>query len=327
MRVVLMYSLAPPSQGHLERLSGLTPDLDVVVAENEAQALAATGAAEVILGHRFLRQCLPGAERLRWVQTSAQGVDRLPLAELAERGVLLTRSTLDAQTVATHAVALAWALARALPATLQRQVDEAWDQRLTFAPLPKRALVMGFGAIGRSIAERLHAQGIAVTCGKRGDAAAATDTPCEQILTGERWRDALADVDWCFLALPHTSETSQIFDESAMRSLPSHAILVNVGRGETLDTEALLRVLKQGHLAGVGLDVVESEPLPPGHRLWRAPRVLITPHVASHHPERNDQVERYFEKQLARYLAAEPLENVVDLGVIISAQGNDEGRA
>ena len=327
MRVVLMYSLAPPSQAHLERLSGLAPELDVVVAENEAQALAATGKAEVILGHRFLRQCLPGAKRLLWVQTSAQGVDRLPLAELAERGVMLTRSTLDAQTVATHAVALAWALARALPESWRHQVDESWDQRLTFAPLPKKALVMGFGAIGRSIALRLHAQGIEVTCGKRADTPAATDTPCERILSGGRWRDVLADTDWCFLALPHTPETSQIFDESAMRSLPSHAVLVNVGRGETLDTAALLRVLEQGHLAGVGLDVAQPEPLPPGHPLWQAPRVVITPHVASHHPERNDRVERYFEEQVARYLAAEPLADVVDLHAIITAQGNGEGQA
>lgn len=320
MRVLLMYSLAPPSPAHIERLRCLGAGLDVVVVEDEAQALAATAEAEVILGHRFLRQSLPVAGRLRWVQTSAQGVDRLPLDELAAREVTLTRSTLDAQTVAAHAVALAWSLARALPEAHRRQTDQSWDQRLGFAPLPQRALVMGHGAIGRAIAQRLRSQGIAVTCAKRETLPGGFVSPCDQVVTGERWRDVLPEVDWCFLALPNTPQTSGIFDETALRALRSDAVLVNVGRGETLDTEALLRVLDQGHLAGVGLDVTQPEPLPAGHPLWQAPRVLITPHVASHHPRRNEQVERFFEEQLARYLAGRPLVDVVDLRAMIAGR-------
>lgn len=313
MRILLMYSLAPPSPAHIERLRGLRDGLEVIVAMDEATAMDASTGAEVILGHRFLRQCLPVAHRLRWVQTSAQGVDRLPLAELAAGSVTLTRSTLDADTVAAHAVALAWSLARAIPEACRHQWAQIWETRLGFAPLPRRALVLGQGAIGQAIARRLDAQGILVSCARRQPMDLPPGSPCSELLIGDAWRSVLDRTDWCFLALPHTAETTQLFDERALRALPPHAILVNVGRGETLDTVALRQVLDDGHLAGVGLDVVEPEPLPAEHPLWQAPRTLITPHVASHHPQRNQQVERFFERQVARYLAGEPLSDVVDL--------------
>lgn len=312
-----MYSLAPPSPAHLQRLQALGSDVELVVASDEATALAAAGEAEVILGHRFLRQCLPAANRLRWVQTSAQGVDRLPLEELAERGIVLTRSTLDAESVAIHAVALAWSLARAIPEAWRNQQAGAWVPRLHFAPLPRKALVMGYGPIGQAIAHRLAAQGIETTCARRRVPDTGTDGPCTRLVAGDAWRSALADADWCFLALPHLPETSGMFDEPALRALPPHAVLVNVGRGETLDTDALQRVLDSGHLAGVGLDVVDPEPLPPGHPLWQSPRVLVTPHVASHQPGRNERVEVFFERQVQRFLAGEPLLDQVDLDAAI----------
>jgi phosphoglycerate dehydrogenase-like enzyme len=317
MRILLMYSLAPPSPAHLERLQQLGSGIELVVAMDETTALAAAGDAEVILGHRFLRQCLPAARRLRWVQTSAQGVDRLPLEALAEHGIVLTRSTLDAESVAIHAVAMAWSLTRAIPEAWRNQQAQSWDQRLRFAPMPGKALVMGHGPIGQSIARRLVAQGIETICAKRRVSGTESDSVCTRLVAGDGWRDELADADWCFLALPHSPETSGLFDENALRALPPHAVLVNVGRGETLDTAALQRVLDSGHLAGAGLDVVDPEPLPPEHPLWQSPRVLITPHVASHQPGRNERVEQFFERQVKRFLAGEALLDRVDLGSAI----------
>ena len=309
-----MYSLAPPSAEHLARLRELAPQVEFVAVGSVAQAEAAVGDAEVILGHRFLRQAVPIARRLRWVQTSATGVDRLPLAELAARRITLTRSVLDADAVAAHAVALAWAVARGLPGAFRNQATGRWDQALPFGPLPQAALVLGQGPVGRAIATRLKAQGIEVVCARRQEAAAIPGDPCSAVLTGDGWRRILATTDWCFLALPNTPDALRLFDEAALRALPPHAVLVNVGRGETLDTEALLRVLGEGRLTGAGLDVADIEPLPPDHSLWRAPRVIVTPHVASHHPGRIERVERFFEVQLRRYLDGEPLEAIVDLG-------------
>lgn len=321
MRIVLMYSLSPPSMPHVERLRGLAPGLEVIAVDTEIQAIEASQQAEVILGHRFLRQCLPHAKNLRWIQTSAQGVDRLPLVDIAQRGVILSRSTLDAQTVAAHAVAMAWSITRALPSALVRQVSATWCQQLPFAPLPRRAVVLGMGAIGRAIASRLRAQDIEVTCARRRDHP-GEKSDCANVVTDQAWRVALNDADWCFLALPNTPETSGLFNKAAIAALPPHAVLVNVGRGETLDTQALLEALQGGHLAGAGLDVVEHEPLPANHPLWRAPRLFITPHIASHHPARNAGVERFFEQQVARYVSGEQLLDVIDLAKYHRRPGN-----
>ena len=308
-----MYSLASPSRGHLERLHALTPGAEIVVAGNEAQAIGEVADAEVILGHRYLRQCLPWARHLKWVQSSAGSVDRLPLAELADLGVTLCRSTIDTATVAAHAVAMAWSVSRCLPQASRQQQAGKWSQDLGFAPMPERAMVIGLGSVGSAIAERLRSQGIRVICVKRNTPAKGTALPCEQVLTDGTWRDALPRVDWCFLALNNTPQTAGIFDEAMLSALPPHAVLVNVGRGETLNTDALLRVLDRGHLAGVGLDVTDIEPLPADHPLWHAPRTLITPHVASHRPGRTAGVEHFFEMQLSRYLGGQPLLDVVDI--------------
>ena len=323
MRVVLMYSLGSPSQAHLERLHALATDLDIVVATDEQQARAAVHDAEVILGHRYLRQSLPGARRLRWVQSSAGSVDRLPLSELAKRRVILSRSTIDSEEVAAHAVTLAWAVARALPEAFQNQRAHAWQKDLRFGPMPHRGLVLGVGPVGAAIVRRLDAHGIRVICARRRKPDGERALPCERWVLGGEWRDTLAHVDWCFLALPHTSETADLFDENALRSLRRDAVLVNVGRGQTLDTRALIRVLNEGHLTGAALDVVAGSPLPPQHPLWTTPRLLVTPHIASHHPGRNTRLEHYFEQQLARYLAAEPLLDQVDLTAMSSERPAD----
>ena len=313
MRILLMYGFADPSPGHVARLRALDGRLDVVVAGNEAEAVELAPDAEVILGHRYLRQCLPRAGRLRWVQSTSGGVDRLPCDLLARRGVKLTRVTLFAPVIATHAVAMAWALARALPQSLANQRDNKWEPRLPFLPPPRRALVLGAGAIGREIARCLRAQEIHVSIVKR-----TPEEPgrigCDEVFATAAWREALPRTDWCFLALPLTPGTRGIFDAEAIRALPSHAVLVNVGRAETLDQAALRDALAADRLGGAGLDVVDPSPPDPGDPLWTSPRCILTPHVAAHDPHRQEAIEAFFEAQVAAYLRGEPLSDEVPLG-------------
>lgn len=314
MKLLLMYSLGVPSAGHLERLRNLAPDIEVTTAGTEDEAISAAADTEVILGHRYLRQSLPSATRLRWVQSSAGTVDRLPLSALADRDVTLSRSTIDSEEVALHGVAMAWAVTRALASARDNQHRRAWVKDLRFGPVPKTALVMGTGPVGLALARRLQSQGIEVICAKRSPPAPNQAYPCSRVLAGDQWRDLLGSVDWCFLALSHAPDTVKLFDREALLALRSDAVLINIGRGETLDNEALANVLAEGHLTGAALDVVSPSPLPEDHVLWRTPRLLLTPHVASHQPGRLARLERYFESQVARYLAGEPLHDLVDLG-------------
>lgn len=311
MHVLLMYSPDPPRPGHVRRLKTSVPEGTVTVASSEAEARAAAPTADVILGHRYLRQVLPHAPRLRWVQSTSGDTDQLPEATLSARGILLTRCTAGAPLVARHAQALAWALTRAVPAIVQQQTAQTWDKALPLLPAPTRALILGTGSIGRALATLLQADGVRVTGVNR--TASPAGPSFDALLEGSSWRRALPTTDWCFLTLPSTPSTQNMMDAAALRALPAHAVLVNVGRGETLDLKALSHQLRNGHLGGAALDVLPHalEPLSPMHPLWDIPRLLLSPHVAGYDPSRPDLVEPFVEAQLSRFCRGAPPHDVV----------------
>lgn len=313
MHILLMYSPHAPSRRHLQRLRAADAGVRLTVAESEDEAIAAAAHADAIFGHRYLRQCVLHAPKLRWVQSTTNGVDRLPCAALEERGVTLTRFTGSAATVGRHAAALALSLTRGLHEARDHQQARRWDKDLAVLPPPERALVFGAGRVGRAIARAIRGMVEEIAGVRRSAAEAAADDDFDRFYDRHAWRDALEGADWCFLALPHTAETAGIIDEAALRRLPRHAALVNVGRGETLDVDALAAALREGHLGGAALDVLPAglEPLPSSHALWDVPRLLITPHVAAYSPARSQQVEAFIEAQLRRFLAQEPLREVV----------------
>lgn len=307
-----MYSNHEPSKEHISRLLSKSSDLKISVAKSEHQALQEAPTAKIFFGHRFLRQVLPFAENLRWIQSSSLGIDHVFSAELLNRPILLTRCPVLAPLVARHAYMLAWALIRKLPEFFERQNKGIWDPFVEMFPLPRTALILGFGLVGKELGRLLRQDGIQVWGVKR-QFDRVSEECCDRLVLGEDWRDLLPSVDLCFLTLPLTKLTKKIFDEDALRSLPPHAILINVGRGELVDTDALIKVLMEGHLGGVGLDVVPREPLTKDDPLWKIPRAIITPHVAARYCERTQLLEEFFEKQLDRFLKGDPLEGVVNL--------------
>lgn len=313
MHVLLMYSPHSPSEGHIQRLEAEDPITNVTVATDEHTALEVASEVEVILGHRYLRQCIPHAEQLRWVQSTTQGVDRLPCRELADRNVRLTRYSGSAPVVARHGVSLAWAVTRRIPAASRQQLQKRWDKDMNWLPHPERVLVFGTGTVGREIARLLQAHDMTVSGVKRTVEDGLTEF--DELYDRHSWREALSVSDWCLLTLPHTPKTQNMIDAEALRALPPHAVVVNVGRGETLDLNALTEMLWAGQLGGAALDVLpaEMEPLDASSDLWTVPRLILTPHVASYHPDRRQRVERFCEKQLRRYLKGDPLEAVVEL--------------
>jgi phosphoglycerate dehydrogenase-like enzyme len=323
MKILLMYSNHQPGEEHVARLQSVGPDVKVSIAESEDRAIEEVVSAEVIFGHRYLRQALPHAQRLRWVQSSAGGVDHVLSSELLTRSILLTRCPVLAPMVARHAHTVAWSLLRRIPELRDRQRRRIWDPQLPTLPWPRTALVLGFGSVGRELGKLLRSDGIEVWGVKRmPDDASLRD--CDRLLQPTAWREVLPKVDLCFLTLPLNHSTKTIFDEPAMRALPAHAVVVNVGRGGTMDADALLRVLEEGHLGGVGLDV--TDPMPPSisDRLWDAPRTLLTSYIASRYPDSWSLIEDFFERQLERYLSGQSLEgwlNPLDLAI----SGSDSG--
>jgi phosphoglycerate dehydrogenase-like enzyme len=238
-----------------------------------------------------LRDAAARLTRLRWVQTLAAGPDAV-LAAGFPPGVTVTGGTgLHDLTVAEHALALALAAARRLNLLVRAQIGHRWADELgglqpvhepgSFRTLRgARVAVWGFGGIARTLAPHLAALGAHVT----GIARTAGERHGFPVVTAADLPALLPATDVLVMILPATGATEKALDAGVLALLPPHAWLINVGRGATVDEDALLAALRGGRLAGAALDVFDTEPLPPGSGLWDQPNVIITPHAAGGRP-------------------------------------------
>lgn len=306
-----MYSNFPPSAAHLRRLEALGPDVQVRVAASEDDAIRHAPGSDVILGHRYLWQALPYTTRLRWVQSTAAGLDHVVCPDLFRLRPLLTRNPVFAGVVARHAHTLAWAVIRRVPEAVRAQAEGAWRRPLPMLGEPSSALILGMGGIGCEIGRLLRRDGIHVL-GVARRASPDARAACDELVTTAEWRHRLSEMDLCFLALPLNPQTRDMLDEEALNALPPHAVVVNVGRGATMDITALCRSLDAGKLGGAALDVMEPVP-PPDDPVWRTPGLLVTPKVASYHPTMQDELEAFIEGQVHLYLQGGAPEHSVDL--------------
>ncbi len=316
LKLLVMFSNQPPSQSHIRRLMTLRDDIVVIVADSEAIAIKHASDTEVILGHRYLRQTLPYTRRLKWIQSTAAGVQHLLTSDLVRISPILTRCPIFSEIVALHAFTLALATLRRIPEAVAAQLRGEWAHPFDMLPLPRTAMILGMGQIGRAIAGILGQHGINVF-GVCRNPSPAIKAVCDELFDSTNWRDHLHQVDLCFIALPLTRNTSNLFDEEAIKALPRHAVLVNVSRGGILDTNALVRQLKSGHLGGAALDVIDPIPKNSMDPIWTTPRLLITPKVSVFHPGRQSKLEEYIESQVKRYLDGKELLHKVDINRLI----------
>lgn len=303
--ITLMYSNFAPSTEHVARLQRLA-GARVEVAHDEASALAAAAPTRIVFGHRWLRQVLPHAPGLTWVQTTAGGYDQLPWQDLRARGIVLTRYPGHANAIAHHAVALAWALLRRLPQACGAQSRGQWAAPFAMLPLPRRALVLGLGAIGIRIARLLRGLGVRVRGSARTGTREQIDA-CDEFVPATRWRDSLGDTDVLVLAVPLDATTRGCIGARELAALPAHAIVVNVAREGVVERAALVDALRERRLGGAATDVLDPVPAA-DDALWSTPNLLITPKVAAYQPNMQHDFEAFAEAQLRRHLAGEPLE-------------------
>jgi phosphoglycerate dehydrogenase-like enzyme len=312
MKVLLFYT---PGEAHWAALRAAAPAAEFLVATSEAEARQLIPDCEVVLGNRFFWQSLPYARSLRWMQSNSMGVDLiLERAGDQLRHIVVTSARgVYSGELAEHTLALLLGITRGLGLARDHQRAHLWGRWALPMIAGKRALVLGWGETGKQIGRRLRAFDVTVTGVRRRHDGPPTmdDTGC--LVHGPAtWRDALGHTDILILVLPLTAETRQLVGQAELAALPTGAVVINVGRGDTLDQQALRTHLQSGHLYGAGLDVFSTEPLPPDHPLWDEERLLITPHVARGLEIAPYLWEPLFVENLRRYGAGEPLLNVVD---------------
>jgi phosphoglycerate dehydrogenase-like enzyme len=224
---------------------------------------------------------------------------------------ILTRCTAFSDVIAWHAFTLALTIVRRIPEAVKAQQQGIWHSPFNMISLPKTAMVFGVGCIGRELAIILRRNGMTVLGVTRKNSSNA-DAVCDELYCDNNsWLEHLHRADLCFITLPLTNNTKHLFDATILRALPQHAVLINVGRGGVVDTDALVSILQEGHLGGAALDVIEPVPSSPSDPVWSVPRLLITPKVASFHPEHQKILEAFIESQVKRYLNGEALLDII----------------
>ncbi|WP_448070552.1 NAD(P)-dependent oxidoreductase [Georgenia yuyongxinii] len=252
---------------------------------------------------------------LRWVQSLAAGPDSVLAAGFPDGVVVTSGAGLHDATVTEHALALTLALVRRLRQSAAAQAEHRWARELggvqplhpegpVTTLLGARVLVWGFGNIGQTLAPVLralgaHVTGVARSAGERAGFAVVAEDDLDAELTR---------TDVLVMILPDTGATTGALSAARLATLPSHAYVVNVGRGSTVDEDALAAALTSGSIAGAALDVTAVEPLPAGSPLWDLPNLLITPHAAGGRPVGADELIAH---NVAALLAGAPLRNVV----------------
>ncbi|HEX6939990.1 MAG TPA: D-2-hydroxyacid dehydrogenase [Longimicrobiales bacterium] len=287
-------------------------------AAASAEVIEAVRSAEAYFGYGVPAEILRQGAGLRWVHSGTAGVRSSLTPEMLERDVVFTNSAgVHAPAMAETVLAMILHFARGLDHAVRAQAAGRWDKRgFDAVDAPVREVagstvgIVGYGGIGREVAKRARAFGARVIALKRRPARPERDV--EIVYGRDGLERILEESDYIVLSAPETPETQGLIDAAALARLRPHAVLVNVARGGLVDEDALVDALRGGRLRGAALDVFATEPLPETSPLWRLPNVLITPHVSAYTHRFWERECALLEANLARYLAGQPLLNVVD---------------
>ena len=286
---------------HYERITLELPDTDIFV------------------GLLLRPEQLSEARRLKWVHTTSAGVGQLMYPEFRSSGIILTNASgVHAPAMAEHIAGMIVAMARDFPGAMRFQAQRKWaQQEIWDGPARPRelsgavALLVGFGGVGRAVAERLRGFGMHIWAVTRSGKADASLT--ERTFPATELKAALRSADYVILAAPETPETHHLIGDEQLAAMKRSAVLVNVARGSLVDQAALVTALERRAIGGAALDVASPEPLPPENPLWSLENAFITPHTSGISERIWQREAELLIDNLERWFRGEPLRNQVDL--------------
>jgi phosphoglycerate dehydrogenase-like enzyme len=298
------------------RLRARHPGERFVEAYSPADVLREIADADALFGYLTPEQ-LAAAGGLRWVQTPDAGMEGLfnRVPEIAETAIVVTNARgAGAPQIGEHALALMLHFARGLNEFGRLQRERRWelDYGLSIVQMiaGKTVGIVGFGKSGQEVGWRCKALGMSVVA---ADKHAVSGSPIvEQVWGLERLPELLAQSDYVVVTVPYTPENEGMIGARELAAMKPTARLIVTSRGRIVEKGALVAALRSGTIAGAGLDTVWPEPLPPEDELWELPNLVITPHIAGNSPELDERTFDILAENVGRYLAGQPLINVVD---------------
>lgn len=289
------------------------PDLTIACVHRDSLDVEKVADSEVIFGW-VPAQLLKELKNLKWLHLPSAGANNYAnLSLYANQSIILTKSSgTFGMPIAEHALGMMLALSRKFAIRLNNQHEREWRfsqldvQEITGS----NVLVLGLGNLGTEVCKRLSGFGCHIT-GFRHDATVSHDL-VDEVRPISRLRESLPEADYIVICLPATGETTKLIGREEIALMKKRAIIVNVGRGSIIDTDALVEALNDRKIAGAGLDVTDPEPLPPEHPLWSAENVLITPHVSAVSSGNTVRIFSIFSDLLKLYASGQPMFNVID---------------
>ncbi len=288
--------------------------------EAKANLAAALDEAEVL----FTSPVIPAdisdrAPKLRWIQLTSAGVDRMLDSQLAQSGVTITTASgVHSVPIGEYVMGVMLAFAKGLPGAMRAQGERTWRPYLAEELHGKTVGIVGLGAIGGYIAKLAKADGMRVLAVRRsverrsaGGEAGLSDV--DELLPPSDLPYLLSEADYVVVAVPLTPQTNGLIGERELRAMKPTARIINIARGPVIEEASLVRALKEGWIAGAALDVFETEPLPPDSELWAMENVILTPHISGGTPVYMERAVALFCDNLRRYLEGEPLRNAVEM--------------
>jgi phosphoglycerate dehydrogenase-like enzyme len=311
-KMVFMMNL---SQGNVQQVEQILPDWEIIHGKDSSVWLPHLQDAEILVNwnEHAEKECLTENSKLRWVHTWSAGVNSLPMDKFKERNILLTNSSgVHAYPISETVFAMILAYTRHLHVYIRNQVNQTWDRGKNKLEAHGKTIgIIGVGAIGKETAKLAKAFGMRVLGLRRSG---QTMPEVDQMYDERGLNEVLSESDYVILTLPLTKDTHHMIGNEQFAAMKSNSFFINIGRGETTDTNALINALQNGQIAGAGLDVFEEEPLPKDSPLWNMENVIITPHTSGDTGAYNDRVMDILLPNLKQYLdGQQPDINLVDL--------------
>jgi len=313
LREVRLWILADKDEPISARVPRDAPGIQYYQAETEAELDAAPFSPQAIYactGRALLKAAFLRAPDLEWVHSQWAGVEHLLFPELVSSHIPLTNTrSAYGGSLAEFVLASILYFEKNIPGLIAARGK--WQHVPMEDVQGKTAVIVGYGDIGREVARRLRPLGIKVI-GVRRSASSQVEPEADEVCASNALLQALAQADYVVLALPSTPGTQNFIGHNEFAAMRGQAILVNIGRGNTLDEIALIKALSSGKIRGAALDVFATEPLPTDHPLYNMHNVLVSPHCADRVRGWEDAPAKVFVENLLRFQRGESLHHIVN---------------
>jgi len=309
--------LTAPGDTDIPFLAELRRMTTIVVGDSVQEFAKTAAGAEIVFNWSaslaLLRDVFLISRNLRWIHSRSAGLEQILFPELVDTDVILTNgSGVFSPSLGEFALAAILHFAKDLRRMIRNQMAGVWGQFDITMISGQTVGVVGYGSIGRAVAARARAMEMKVLALRRSAGQSRQDSLVDRVYEPSQLSEMLSQSDYIVVALPLTPPTRGLIGEREFAVMKKNAVLINIGRGPTIDEPALIKGLSENRIRGAALDVFDEEPLPPAHPFYSMENVLLSPHCADHTPEWLDDAMRFFLSQLERFKRGEPLLNIVD---------------